>query len=383
MEGGAALSAATSSRSSAGAGRARLVLTGIVYTVAILAGAAVVATLILVALSGHPVGLLTVPAGAVIPVILWSVWKLPRLTHDLLQKRYLALLQELPAGSIVDERGTAGVVLTITLPGADDTLSSTSLQILRELLTNYPEAASLRAEASHRRALANASAATVRQEAAAVQAARLNYEELRHRLDARRRPIHFGTGLFFLAFLGVGLTVLDALELSELVPGVYTVFPALAATVVWLTLAWLAAIAGRKRRRSLVAATGVGSILLGLLLAALHGTGQRRGWPATVEHIHEIPVLYILVGVSLIALDVGAAVLIAHVESASLFIARRRWRRARAGYEAAIQAQAADAAAASVALEAWLDLVRRQANTATDSNEHVVHGAVVLAADLL
>jgi hypothetical protein len=34
------------------------------------------ATLVLIALDGHPVGLLTVPAGATVPVVLWLGWKL-------------------------------------------------------------------------------------------------------------------------------------------------------------------------------------------------------------------------------------------------------------------------------------------------------------------
>lgn len=541
------MSAATSSRSPAGTGRGRLLVRGTVYAVALLAGAVVGATLILIALDGHPVGLLTIPAGAAVPVILWSMWKLQHSTHGLLQRRryLLSALQHLPAGTtIVDETGTANAELTITLlpgaretrddihltaepgsnvqvtiagdsvtvardnvglgsdpldaaeftddvleeaiqrlqtvgssqsireavhglrvmgytlglpktipgkrpenylrimdpkdtahsvgyltpsafsfnrtsdrerlkdlPGArpisdavnfthaqsaqpglaaanllktDDTLSTASSQILRNLLTIHPEAESLLAEASHYRALAISSAARVGREFAAAQAARLGYEELRQRIDSRRRrSIHFGTGMFFLAVLGTGLTVLNALELRALVPGVRSVFLALGATTVWLTLAWLAAIACRERRRALVAATGVGAILLGLLLAAVHDADPRQTWPAALEHIRGSPVFDVLVGVSLITVGVGAAILIAHVEPASLYVARRRWRQARASHEAAILVQVADAEAASVAAAVWLNLVRHQASAAAGGDEHVVQETVARASALL
>jgi RNA polymerase sigma factor (sigma-70 family) len=79
------LSTATPSRSSADARPGR-VLRGIAYIAGLLAGAVVSATLILVALDGHPVGLLTVPAGALVPVIVWSVWELgQRLARAALQ----------------------------------------------------------------------------------------------------------------------------------------------------------------------------------------------------------------------------------------------------------------------------------------------------------
>ena len=62
----------------------------------------------------------------------------------------------------------------------------TPAKIIGELLANHPEAASLLAEASHCRALAVCSAADTRLKFAAAQAARLAYEELRHRLEPRR-----------------------------------------------------------------------------------------------------------------------------------------------------------------------------------------------------
>ena len=91
----------------------------------------------------------------------------------------------------------------------------TSAQVIGELLTGHPEAVSLQAEASHCRALARSSAACASQAFDAAQAARLGYEELRHRLDPRRvRTIGLAAGLLTLTLVGVGLTLLDAIELS-------------------------------------------------------------------------------------------------------------------------------------------------------------------------
>ena len=149
------------------------------------------------------------------------------------------------------------------LPGHPRTPS----QIIGELLTGHPEAASLHAEASHRRALARSSAAIVRQAFAVAQAARLRYEELRHRLDPRRlRTVDFGAGLLVLVSLGAGLTLLDVIELSGLLGTDRSVLPALAAAVVWLIGAWLAAVASRERRWPLVIAAVAAAVLLGLLL---------------------------------------------------------------------------------------------------------------------
>ncbi len=175
--------------------------------------------------------------------------------------------------------------LLITLSGAQAEISSQldaataesgqtppRSQILDELLTSHPEAASLLAEASHCHALASSSAANVGQAFTAAQAARLSYEELRHRLDPRRRrTIHFGAGLILLIVLG----------------GMGSVLPTLAATA-------------------------------------------HRSW-----------VFGVLVGVFILVLVAGAAVL-THMESASLFLARRRWHRARAAHEAAVQTEQAD-----------------------------------------
>ena len=156
----------------------------------------------------------------------------------------------------------------------------TPAKIIGELLTNHPEAASLLAEACHCRALAVCSAVVTRLKFAAAQAARLAYEELRHRLEPRRRhPVHFGVGSLLLLVLSAGLAMLVLIELSGLLGGLGSVPPALAATAVWVTVAWLAAVAVRQRRWALVAAIVGAAILLGLLLVALHGFGPHPGWP--------------------------------------------------------------------------------------------------------
>jgi len=260
----------------------------------------------------------------------------------------------------------------------------TPWQILHELLTRHPEAASLQAEACHCRALSMCSAAKVRRAFAAAQAARLGYEQLRRRLDPRRRrPIHFGEGLLLAAVLGMGLTVLDGLELGAFLPGVSSVLPTLAATAVWLTVAWLAALAAREHRWTMVAPAVGGAVLLALLLAALHDISLRPGQRTMFGNIHQSMVLGMLFGVFLLVLAVGAAVLIARMESASLPVARHRWHRAQASYDQVAGVELADAEAELVTREAWLGLVRSYASDVAAGDQHLVEQTVELAEDLL
>jgi hypothetical protein len=260
----------------------------------------------------------------------------------------------------------------------------TPSQILRDLLTRHPEAASLQGEASHRQALARESAARVARRFAAELAARLHYEELAHRLDPRRRrTVHFGLGLVLLFVLGTELTMLDVIELSGLLSDRGALLPALAAAAVWLTGGWLATQGGRSRRSPLVLGAISAAVLLGLLLAALHGFLPQAGPPATLVWVPLRALFGVLLAVFICALTVGAAVLMAHMEPASLFLARRRWHQARAAREAAAQTATEDTEAASVATEAWLGLVRAAALSAAGDDERLVHGTVELAADLL
>ena len=160
----------------------------------------------------------------------------------------------------------------------------TPSRIVGEVLTYHPEAASLLGEASHRHALAAHSTATASQALYAAQATRVCYEELRHRLDPRyRRPVHFAAGLACLAGLGVGLAVLDGLELITVLAARMAVPITLAAVAVWLTGAWLAALAAREGRHGLLAGIIAGAVVMSLLLVTLHGlpcrsrTGQCSG----------------------------------------------------------------------------------------------------------
>jgi hypothetical protein len=202
-------------------------------------------------------------------------------------------------------------------------------QILKELLSSHPEAASLLAEASRCRALARSSAASAARESAAAQAARLGYEELWHRLDPHhRRTVPFGAGLVVLVVLVVGIFV-------ELLP------------------------------------------------AALHSFGLGLGWPAAWGHTRGNPASGFLISVFALVLAAGAATLISRMEPASLLVARRRWQRARGAHEAAVQAGQADLEAASAATVAWLGLVRTQASSGPDSGTYAVDETVALAAALL
>ena len=228
-----------------------------------------------------------------------------------------------------------------------------------ELLTGHPEAASLLAEASHRRALARSSAAAVRRAFAMAHGARLHYEVLRHRLDPRaRRTIGFATGLAVLVLMGAGLTLLDAIELG----GMWSLPADLAATAIWLTGAWLAAVASQERHWPLVIAGVAAAVLLGLMLMSLHGLGSPPGRPASRESL----LFGVLVGMALLVLVVGVAVLMAHMESGSLFWARQRWHRARATHEATVRLEQNDQEAMAIATEAWLSLVRTQVSTVAD-----------------
>jgi hypothetical protein len=260
----------------------------------------------------------------------------------------------------------------------------TPAEIIGELLTSHPEAPSLLAEASHGQALAACSAVTTRVKFAAAQAARLAYEELRHRLEPRRRhPLHFGVGLLLLLIVSAGLAMLVLIELSGLLGGATSVLPALAATTVWLTVAWLAVIVVRQRRWALVAAViGVG-LLIGLLLVALHGLSLHPGWPAGRGHDHGSNVFGVLAGAFIVVLTAGAAVLMAHMEPASVLMARQRWHLARSAYEAAAATQQADVEAAAIALEAWLGLVRARVAVIAAGDKLLVRETVSLAAGLV
>ena len=255
--------------------------------------------------------------------------------------------------------------------------TTTPARILSELLASHPEAPSLLAEASHRQTLAAQSEAAAGRAFAGAQAARVCYEELRHRLDPRgHRPMHFGSGLALLAAMAAILAVLDGIELSTVLPAKMAIPATIAAMAVWLTGAWLSALAPREGHRTLVAAIIAGAIALSLLLAALHGLPTLSGWVAIWAGVG----VGVLSAVLITVLTAGAAVLIARMEPASVFLARRRWQRAYSAHEVAAKLQRADAEAASVAKQSWLGLVRAYATVvAGDGGEQVVQDTLTLA----
>jgi hypothetical protein len=261
----------------------------------------------------------------------------------------------------------------------------TPAKIIGDLLRSHPEAASLLAEASHRQALAAWSGAESGIRFQAAQAARLAYEELRHRLDPRRaRRVHFDVGLSLLTLLTAGLAMLDLMELSGPLDRLGSVVFALAATGVWLTIAWLAALAGLQRRWIVVSAIGTAAIALGLLLVALHGLAPHPGWLMVGGRFRGSVLAGTVGGAFIIALVAGAAAFIARMEPASLLVARRRWHRARSGHEEAMRTGQADLGAAVVALEAWLGLVRATATMiAMAGEEQLIEETMTLAVGLV
>jgi len=251
--------------------------------------------------------------------------------------------------------------------------------IIGELLADHPEAASLLAEASHCLALAACSAACTRRRSAAVQAARVACEQLRRRFRPRGgHAVHFVVGALLVVVLGGGLVTLDIIELG----GPRSVPLALAAAAVWLTGAWLAAIAVRQQRWAAVAGLGVVAVMLGLLLVALHGLGPHPGWP-TSGYALGSTILAVLTGTFILVLVIGTTTLMIHIEPADLLMARRRWHQAQAAYEAAVETEQADAEAVAVAGEAWLGLVRARVTAIAADDESLVRATVDLATVLM
>lgn len=252
----------------------------------------------------------------------------------------------------------------------------TPTQIIGELLSNHPEAASLLARATHWRMLAIWSAATVRRKLAAALAARLAYEELGRLLEPRgRHRINLVAGLLFLLVLCAGLVMLDLIELG----GLRSVPAALAATVVWLTGAWLGTVAARQRQWTLVATITGAAFLLVLLLVALHSVDPHPAWPDAGRRA----IFGALTGAFILVLAAGAAALLARLEPTRLLAARRRWYRARAAYEEATETEQADAQAADIARESWLGLVRARVTTIAADDDHLVQATVARAAALV
>ena len=256
--------------------------------------------------------------------------------------------------------------------------------IVASLLDEHPEALVLLAEAGHRRALAACSAADAGLMFRSAQAARLGYEELRHRIDPRRqRPVDFGAGLLCLLVLAAAIAVLDFVELSGLLGGLTSVPPALAATVVWLTMSWLGALAVRRHRWAELTLIATAAALLGLLLMTLYAFTPHPGWPTIGEHAPGSTVAGILFGFLILLLAVGAGILSASLEPLGLLPAGRRWRRAQGAYAEAWATSRADQEADAIAAHAWLGLVRVWATAIVPGEEQLIAETAALAAAMI
>jgi hypothetical protein len=256
-------------------------------------------------------------------------------------------------------------------------------QILDELLASQ-EGAGLQRQAAQYGALAISYSDRAERERDTADAAQCRYGGLVHRLDpSHRRRVQFGDGLLLLSVLAAAINVVDTIELGPPFAGLRLLLATLAANAAWLTLTWLAGLASREQRWTTVAwAAGTASVLA-LLLAAVHGTDPHRGWPTGWGEDYQSTAYGILLGLLLVALCAGAAILIAYLEPASCAVARRRWHRARVSYWAAEERKLAETQAAETARAAWLDLVRSYAGGTTGGSQEVVEATVALAADLL
>lgn len=272
-------------------------------------------------------------------------------------------------------RGTPALFSGVTLEtdGEAATLAArlrAAHDLVGRVLSGHQEARSLLSEASHRRVLAEQSAAAAADAAATADTARLRYEELRHRVDPRaERPLSFWMALVLVVAIGGGLAGLALIELATL-PGREAAAAAVAA--VWIAGAWLATAAHREGHAGHAVVTWAAAVALAALLTALHAVAA-TGWGQSLAGL----LWAVLSG----ALAVTAAALIRRAEPVSLAQARGRWRRAQGHHAAAVRISLADAQSAAIARESWLSLVRRAA--AGRGDEQPTRDAAGVAADMI
>jgi hypothetical protein len=245
-----------------------------------------------------------------------------------------------------------------------------SRQLVGQVLATHPEAQSLLFEAGHRRALARQSATEVTRMFAVMQAMRLAYEALCHRLDPRHtRTTSFGLALTLQAAIFAVLVALDAVEFTGVLAGWMRVAD-VAAAATWTGLAWLAALALREKRQGLLAAVAAGAGALGALVTALHAAAP-LGPHTGLRYGLGVGLLAAFLILTLIAV---AAALIVRTEPASLMLARRRWHHSRAEYAAAVCTQRADAEADIIAGQGWRSFLETQAGPSLGGQERVSPG---------
>jgi MFS family permease len=241
-------------------------------------------------------------------------------------------------------------------------------RMVGHVLAIHPEAQSLLSEAGHRRALAAQSAAEVTRRYAVMQAARIGYEELRHRLDPRRRrTVHFAIAMVLLAALYAVLVVLDVVTLDGIATGWFTAV-AVAAAAAWTGGAWLAALAAREAQHGRLTVIAGAALALGGLLAALHGA---QSVPQPVDRWYRVGVGVVAVLLILVLATV-AALLITRTEPASVLLARCRWQRCRADYEAAVRLGRSDAEAEVVARQSWRGLIQAYVQAPGNDDGHII-----------
>jgi hypothetical protein len=245
-----------------------------------------------------------------------------------------------------------------------------SRRLAGHVLATHPEAQSLLFEAGHRRALARQSAAEVSRMFAAMQAARLAYESLCHRLDPRRtRTVSFGLALTLQTAIFAVLLALSAVEFTGVLSGWMRVAD-VAAAATWTGLAWLAALAVREKRQGLLAAVAAGAITLGLLVTALHAASPLDRH-ANLRYGLGTGLLATLLILTLVAV---AATLSLRTEPASLMLLRHRWHRCRAEYSAVVRTHRADAEADIIAGQGWHSFLETQARSSAGGQERVIPG---------
>jgi hypothetical protein len=115
VEGGAALSSPTLSGQ-------RRPLAIAVYGLGAIAALPVVATLVLLAIDGHPEGLLCIAAGAAVPFLLWGPWRLTQRARVRLRPSEAARIRNTGEPVPTEEQATANaevVVFQEPLPASD------------------------------------------------------------------------------------------------------------------------------------------------------------------------------------------------------------------------------------------------------------------------
>jgi hypothetical protein len=235
------------------------------------------------------------------------------------------------------------------------------------VLATNSEAPTLLSEMGHRRVLSEQSAAEVTRRYGVMQTARIAYEELRHRRDPRHtRPVHFGVAMALLTALFAVLVMLGVLTFDGVLTGGVAAV-ATAAAAAWTGCAWLAALALREEHHGRLAAIISGAVVLGVLLAVLHGEAAAR--PVDDWHRFGVGAVAVLLVFVLVAV---AAMLIARTEPASLLFARRRWHRARSAHAAAMRLHRSDAEADAVARQGWHGLIQAYAQAPSRADGQVI-----------